>query len=52
MPVAVLDAKADRGSVDTAISEFDTETAPASIDQVDSTKTGPNRMVITVVYTV
>ena len=51
MPVAVLDAKADRGSVDTAISEFDDATAPTSIDQVDSTKTGPNRMVITVVYT-
>jgi hypothetical protein len=51
VPVAVLDAKADRGSVDAAIDEFQTETEPTSVDQINVTKIGPNRMVITVLYT-
>ena len=51
MAYEVLDAKADRGSVEAAISEFETAASPTSINQIDSTRTGPNRMVITVIYT-
>lgn len=51
MAWTVLEAKASRGDVETAISDWETSTAPTSVDQISTFKIGPNRIGITVVYT-
>lgn len=51
MAWTVLEANANQGSVETAISDFEAAEAPSSIDQIDSTKIGRDRILITVVYT-
>ena len=38
-------------SVEQAIDDFNTNTAPSSIDHVDVEKIGNNRVVITILYT-
>lgn len=51
MPVEVIESKRNRGAVQSAIDEFQTATAPTSIDQINSLAIGPNRAVHTIIYT-
>lgn len=51
MGVEVIESKRNRGAVEDAISEFQSSTAPTSIDQINSVGIGPNRVVHTIVYT-
>lgn len=51
MAWTVLESKANRGSVEQAISDFEAAEAPDSIDSFETTKIGRDRVLITVVYT-
>lgn len=51
MAWTVLETNANSGAVETEISDFEATEAPDSIDQIDTTKIGRDRVLITVVYT-
>ena len=51
MPTVTIDAKADSGSIDSAISTWEAGASPTSIDKIDTERIGPNRVIVNVVYT-
>jgi hypothetical protein len=38
-------------SVEAAIDDFETDQSPTSIDHIDTVRTGPDRIAITIIYT-
>ena len=51
MPVAVLDADANSEALETAIVDWLDATTLTSIDHLDVETIGPNRAIVTLVYT-
>lgn len=50
MAVTCLDAAANSGAIETAITDWETATSPTSIDHVDVEKTGRDHVLITIIY--
>lgn len=51
MPWAVIESNANKGSIETAISDWETANTPTSIDQISTTPIGRDRITIQLVYT-
>lgn len=51
MAWAILESNKDRGSIEKAISDFETAEEPTSIDYISTTVVGVDRVTIQVVYT-